>query len=268
MTDAALDRLRRIECDCRDGVESVFWFAGRVYAHVAGEADRALFAVEGMLIRSTSTLEDPVRGQGFKRVGREMMLYQDVDTGKVLDHWDNPFTGARNDVVHVANDHVNASSFERRADGAPFDIPLRLHGPHWQMLQHIPIRRSNPLGAGYDAEIGAAYHAVELFSFSGAASDLADEACTSLPVAVTWSRLSDWLPFMEMSGRAGRIYAHVAGHKLGPDDALPDALAAIIDRQYPAFRTPPPLDDDAVMDTSWTEHRRIKETGHRWFEAT
>ena len=74
MTDAALDRLRRIECDCRDGVESVFWFAGRVYSHVAGEADRALFAVEGMLIRSTSTIEDPVRGQGFKRVGREMML--------------------------------------------------------------------------------------------------------------------------------------------------------------------------------------------------
>lgn len=266
MPSVALDQLRRIECDCRDGAEAVFWFDGRVYSHVPGEADRALFAVEGMLIRSTSTIEDPVRGRGFKRVGREMMLYKDIATGDVLDHWDNPFTGARNAVVHVANDHVNASYFERRADGSPFTIPLRVSGSHWQMMQHIPIRRANPMGAGYDAEIGAAYHAVELFSFSGAASDLADEARTSLPVAVTWSRLSDWLPFMEMSGRAGRIYAHVGGHKLDADTGLPASLADIIDRQYPAFRKPPPLDDDAVMDTSWTEHRRIKETGQRWFE--
>ncbi len=267
MTGSAINRLRRIECDRRDGVEAVFWFDGRVYSHVPGEADRALFAVEGMLIRSTATVTDPVRGQGFKRVGREMMLYKDVETGEVLEHWDNPFTGARNDVVHVANDHVNASYFERRTDGEPFTIPLRVYGPHWQMTQHIPIRRANPLGAGYDAEIGAAYHAVELFSFSGGASDLVDEARTSLPVAVTWSRLSDWLPFMEMSGRAGRIYAQVAGHKLSPGTDVPAALADVIDRQYPAFRKPPPLDDDAIMDTSWTEHRRIKETGHRWFET-
>lgn len=268
VSDSALDRLRRIECDRRDGVESVFWFGGHVYSHVPGEADRELFAVEGMLIRSTSTIEDPVRGRGFKRVGREMMLYKDVETGEVLNHWSNPFTGARNRVVHVANDHVNASYFEHRADGQPFSIPLHINGPHWQMMQHIPIRRANPLGAGYEPEIGAAYHAVELFSFSGAASDINDVSRTALPVGVTWSRLSDWLPFMEMSGRAGRIYAHVAGHKLETGTELPDALSGVIDGEYPAFRTAPPLDDDGAMDTSWTEYRRIKETGRRWFAAS
>ena len=268
MQQTALDQLRRVEGDRRDGVEAIFWFDGRVYSHVPGEADRALFAVEGMLIRSTSTVEDPVRGRGFKRVGREMMLYKDVATGAVLDQWDNPFTGLRNNVVHVANDHVNASYFERRVDGQPFAIPLRIAGPHWQMTQHIPIRRANPMGAGYDAEIGAAYHAVELFSFSGAASDLGDDARSSLPVAVTWTRLSDWLPFMEMAGRAGCIYAQVSGHKLAAGEALPDALSAIIERQYPAFQKPPPPGDDAEMDTSWTEHRRIKQTGQRWYEAS
>lgn len=265
---AAVALLRRIECDGRDNVEAVFWFAGKVYSHISGEADRVLFAVEGMLIRSTVSIADPVRGQGFARVGREMMLYKDVATGAVLHHWDNPFTGVRNDVVQVANDHVNARYYERGADGLPFAIPVRVGGGHWQMAQQIPIRRANPLGAGYDSEIGAAYHAVELFSFSGAESDVADQALTSLPVSVTWSRLSDWLPFMEMGGRAGRIYAHVTGHKLQEGGVLPDAFAHIIDREYPAFRQPPPSNDAAVMDTSWTEYRRIKETGHRWFKPS
>jgi hypothetical protein len=261
----ALDALRRIECSTVDGAPAVFWFDGKMYGRRAGEGDRLLFNLEGMLVRASVGVSDAVRGRGFKRVGREMMLYRDPATNAVLETWTNPWSGETVPVVQVANDHVNGLYYEKRADGSPFSVAVRTIGSQWQMPQVLPIYRENPLGAGYEAEIGGMYHAVELFAFSGDAADLTDPSVTSARVAVSWSRVSDWLPWMKMRGREGQIYAHVTGMKLNSWDDMPTAFKAILQRDYPAFQVPPPLDDNAVMDTSWTEYRRIVETGEKWF---
>lgn len=261
-----LDQMRRIEASGDGAAHTLFHFTGSAFSRRAGEADRRLFALEGMLIRRTADIADPVRGSGFARLGREMMVVRDPASGAVLDHWDNPFTGERVEVVHVANDHVNARYFERDAQGVAFAPPIVRSGPFWQMPQVLPIRRANPLAAGYEAEIGGMYHAVEMFAFSGLTAQLDDPACPAVDVAVTWSRLSDWFPWMRMGGREGLIYVHTIGAKISGWDAMPAGLVRLIDQRFPAFRTPPAAHDDAVMDTSWTEYRRIRETGHRWYE--
>ena len=262
----ALDLLRRIECSSEYGAQTIFHFTGHAFSRRAGEPDQRLFALEGMLIRQASDLHDEERGAGFHRLGREMMLIRDPDTGQVLDEWDNPWTGERVDVVQVANDHVNGRYFERLPNGQPLAPDISRHGPFWQMPLVLPIYRANPLGAGYEPEMGGMYHAVELFTFSGLAAQLDDPEVASVDVAVTWSRMSDWFPWMRMNGREGMIYVHTTGSKLSGFEALPADLIDIIDTRFPAFRSPPPVGDDKPMDTSWTEYRVIRETGHRWFE--
>ncbi len=264
---AATSLLQRMECSSKPGEITRFAFAGRAWSRRAGEQDRLLFALEGMLIRTAAPLVDPQRGQGFQRLGREMMVHRDPVTGVVLDHWDNPFTGERVDVVHVANDHVNGTYYERDAAGRPLSLALERKGPFWQHAQVLPIRRPNPLGAGYEREIGGMYHACELFGFTGIAAQIEDPACASLDVAVNWSRLSDWYPWMGMEGREGMIYVHTTGAKLAPGASLPGDLQMLIDTRFPAFNTPPAVGDNAAMDTSWTEYRRIRETGERWYEG-
>jgi Protein of unknown function (DUF1838) len=61
------------------------------------------------------------------------------------------------------------------------------------------------------------------------------------------------------------LYVHTTGAKVASADALPTFLQQQIDTHFPAFRSPPPLDDNAPMDTSWTEYRVIRETGKQWF---
>ena len=60
-----------------------------------------------MNIRQCVAIEDPVRGVGYRMVSREIMLYLDPETNEVLRSFANPWTGADNEVIHVANDPVN-----------------------------------------------------------------------------------------------------------------------------------------------------------------
>ena len=46
-----------------------------------GERDRKLFGLMGMNIRQCGAIEDPERGEGYRLVSREIMLYLDPDTG-------------------------------------------------------------------------------------------------------------------------------------------------------------------------------------------
>lgn len=262
----ALDLLRRIECSANTDDITLFHFTGHAFARRAGEPDKRLFALEGMLIRQAADLHDAERGVGFHRLGREMMLIRDPDSGELLEQWDNPFTGERVDVVQVANDHVNGRYFERDPAGKPLVPNISLHGPIWQMPIILPIYRENPLGAGYEAEIGGMYHAVELFTFYGLTAQLDDPSVPSLDVSVTWSRMSDWFPWMRMNGRDGLMYVHTVGSKVRSFDDLPTELVSLIDTRFPAFRRPPPVGDALPMDTSWTEYRVIRETGRHWFE--
>ena len=263
---AATALMQRIECSAAPGVNTRFAFAGLAWSRRAGEQDRLLFGLEGMLVRGTTPLVDPHRGQGFQRLGRELMVIRDAVSGAVLDHWDNPFTGERVDVVHVANDHVNGTYFERDAAGGVFSLTLERTGPFWQHAQVLPIRRPNPLGAGYEREIGGMYHACEMFGFTGLSAQIDDPACAALDVAVNWTRLSDWYPWMGMEGREGMIYVHTTGAKLALGADLPGDLQTLIDTRFPVFNRPPPPGDSGAMDTSWSEYRRIRETGARWYE--
>ncbi|MFW5660912.1 MAG: DUF1838 family protein, partial [Oceanicaulis sp.] len=47
------------------------------------------------------------------------------------------------------------------------------------------------------------------------------------------------------------------GTKLDSYDELPDWFKDEIDRHYPEYRTPPPLDDDRENVTSWIYYRDV-----------
>ena len=110
---------RKVQCSTEDASPQVFEWAGYGYARVPGERDRKLFGLMGMNIRQCGAIEDPDRGEGYRLVSREIMLYLDPDTGEVMRTFDNPWTGAQNEVIHVANDPVNGRpTFGINADGS------------------------------------------------------------------------------------------------------------------------------------------------------
>ncbi len=253
---------RKIMCSLVDDEPITYYWFGRAYSRRTGEADKHMFNVEGMNIRSCSAVEDADRGMGYKLVSREILLYRDPESNKVLKTWDNPWTGEEVEVYHVANDPVNFTSYEKGRDGKPSIFGGHFLEDGWHMTTTVPLFYPNPLASEYQAEIGGTYHATEMFNFMGNRDDLLDPNKNTAEVHVGWVRMSDWLPWMKMQGRDGVIYMHTAGRKLDSWDAMPDGMKNEILTHYPDYVAPPPADDPRSNETSWKYYKSVK-TGEK-----
>ena len=223
-----------------------------------GEPDRKIFGLLGMNVRQCGQVEDPEKGIGYRLVSREIMLYLDPKTGEVMRTFDNPWTGDANEVIHVANDPVNGRpSFGVAADGSGKTFAYRDVNGQYLINYEIPLFYKNAMGGEYQKYVGGSYHATEIFDFNGDVAELLD---ASKPVAypvISWVRLAQWLPWMEMNGRAGMLYFNAMGRKLLNYEQLADALKSEIAENYPEYRAPPPLDDPRRNETSWTYMKKI-----------
>ena len=255
----ALTIMRKIMCSNVDGEVTTFWWEGRAYSRRQGERDRHLFDVEGMNIRTCAAVRHAERGAGFRLVSRELLIYRNPKTGEALASWENPWTGETVDVLHVANDPVNFTRYEKDAQGVPSRWTGKIEGGLWRQTATVPLFYPNPLGGPFQPEVGAIYHATEMFNFFGNAAQLLDSEQPRAERHVGWSRISDWLPWMKMGGREGAIYMHTSGLRLSSWDALPDSMKEEITTHYPDYTEPPALDDDRPNVTSWIYYRRVRE---------
>ena len=263
----ALEIMKRTQCGEADGEQAVYHWAGRIYGRRQGEPDILLFNGEGMNVRQCVRIEDPVRGVGFRQVSREIMLYLDPVTNEIVRDWDNPYTGETVKVMQIANDPVNSRpSYPYAADGTPFTLPTLLRQGDWLFMPvEVPLFYHNVLAGDYQDYVGNKYHAMEIFDFSMIASEILDRDNNTAYPAISWVRISDWMPWMKMRGRQGQIVFNAMGAKLKTFDELPDVLKDEIALNYPEYTVPPPGDDARPNETTWTVFRDLLDAG--WDEV-
>lgn len=256
----AITAFRKVQCSTVDGKPVVYHWSGHAYSRVPGEADRRLFDVEGMNVRQCVTINDPVKGKGVRMVSRELMFYVDPKTGQLLKTWNNPWTGKTVDVIHVANDPVNMRPLFATDDkGRSFDLGARVSGPKAFLTTEVPLFYKNPLAGEFQEYVGNQYHAMEIFDFALETADLLDAKKTEASPTVAWVRIAEWLPWMEMSGRAGLMVVNATGQTVSGIDALPEVIKEQIKTTYPAWSAPPPADDARPNETSWTYFKKVLE---------
>ncbi|MBL8642893.1 MAG: DUF1838 family protein [Rhodospirillaceae bacterium] len=235
---------------------------GRAYGRVPWEKDRVLFNVVGTNVRQCAVVKDPERGTGFRSVSREVMFYLDPKTNKVLETWDNPYTGQKNTVIHVANDPVNMREpqFARAKDGTPVKVELEPVGKDLLVSRsEVPLYYDNPLLGPYQKEMGGTYQAMEIFT-RFYPKDLLDSSKKNLSGShLAWNRVSQWLPWMQMEGRPGTMIFVTAGNSVNGFDDLDPILKDQISRNFPKYKEPPPTSDTRPNETSWTYYKKIKD---------
>ena len=244
---------RKIFCSLVDGEEVVFWWKGKVYSRIAGEKDRHLFNLEGMNIRSCGTVINEKGIKGYRIVSREVMLYLHPETNQILTTWFNPFLNKEVNVFHVANDPVNTKP--------RFPHQMKFKGTiQNDMLMFnfvIPLFYSNPLGGNYQNYVGGKYHAMEMFNFFVPVAEAIDKNNNfAKQVNVSWTRISQWLPWMEMGDRHGNLIFSAVGTRLSSWDDLPTSIKQEIETNYPLYQSAPPLDDQRPNQTSWTNFKQ------------
>ncbi len=257
--DDAFEAGRKIQCSTIDGQAITYWWHGRAYSRRQGEKDRHLFNVEGMNTRLCTTINDEEKGEGYKLVSREILLYKEPKTDEVLATWDNPWTGETVDVLHVANDPVNFTAHKIGRGGQPARFYGTILDDRWWMTSTVPLWYPNVLAGEFQKEIGGTYHATEMFNFMGDMESLLDKETTTAEVQVGWVRMSDWLPWMMMNGRDGIIYMHTAGRKLDSWDDISETMKNEIAMHYPEYTSPPPADDARRNETSWSYYKKIRD---------
>ena len=185
---------RKIQCSANDNVPTIYYFHGEAFSRVPGERDRKLFDVEGYNVRQCVTVNDPVRGAGWRLISRELLLYVDPTTGELLREWKNPWTGQTVKVLQTANDPVNQRPvFAKAADGTPAKWPGTISGDTWWNTITVPLFYINPLGGEYQKNVGGYYHATEMFNFFGNIDELTDPKNLNPAIRVGWVRIADWL---------------------------------------------------------------------------
>jgi hypothetical protein len=268
--DAAVVWNTKLTCGTTEqGVTRYGMWEGRMYSRIPGEKDRHIFDVVGINTRQCERHKDPVRGDGYRSVSREIMVYLDPATGEIVDQWKNPWTGETVEVIHVANDPVNmrAPSFARDATGKPARVTLRQYGDLLVASREVPLFYDNPLAGAYQDYIGGKYHAMEIFNtFYSAADFLAPKGPRISPSRLAWQRVSGLLPWLRMGDRPGVMIFNATGFSTFDRAQISPKLMQILQTRYPEYLTPPPLGDARPNATTWTitkdwiDAKRLKES--------
>jgi hypothetical protein len=257
--DDAVKASRKMQSSLDDGKPAIFWFQGGVYSRVPGEKDRLVFLYQAMNIRASKTVTEAGRGYGYRQVSREVLIYLDPKTKEVVRTWHNPWTNKDVEVVHVSNDPVNSRPTFAQGPAGPFKFDVTMKEGTGIYQLDVPLFYTNPLSGDYQQYVGAEYQGLEMFTFFFNEAQLLDAKPDAPDVTVAWARASQFMPWMEMGGRIGYMLFSGAGRRVPSFDALPDVLKNEINKNYPEYKVPPPLDDARPNETSWTYFKKVME---------
>ncbi len=217
-----LTALLKLQADI-SGADVIGGFPGEVWGWVPGEGNRLLFRSYGI---GASHIEEVADGWRFYH--RELMYYLDPDSGEILQDWVNPYTGKRVEVMHILNDPVHRFyAFEGGRFAFPWpytvvgdDLVFRISV--FSFRDSVMPRMEYPLHSADNK-----YQAAELWMMNGRVSEVMNPDITSASCVTSWSRVGQWLPFMEMGNRPGIMVYHSDSYKLleGVRQLPPEILA-------------------------------------------
>ncbi|MBH0113339.1 DUF1838 family protein [Novosphingobium sp. YJ-S2-02] len=211
------DTYVRIDADIDPTKEKVGWLKGKVYGVRPNEPVRQLFLNEGFSVVRSVRQEDG----SYRRLLREIVFYRDIETGKLIDKWYNPYTDETVDVVPIANDPFNFTISQWAPEppsygGLNKDKPPRKpflmeweEGPNDTLILRSDIDMMYPNGLDpktWVRESSGPFNRVsEHFIYTMNRKDVENPKVTHIQHIGAWTRITPWLPWMLMGQAEGHV---------------------------------------------------------------
>ena len=256
-------------------------FHGLMFGAVGKERLKPLFGYAGF-----GGFQAKLLANGNVRLrGKETGFFTDLETGEVLTHWDNPYTGETVEVFNFLNDRVRGEltpqmpSFQfgdttdaptlmndgtalYNPDGSvPFILPWQRFGDSLLLSWDYTHRYRNPVTSDCwpKASTGEFINPSEHFTFNSRFSEIADRDNPCAKFHCGFSRLSPWWPWMRMgqSGIEGSLFGRMHSHK--SDKGLEDIPRKVLDyagRHYPQYLEPCEDWDNGFPIGTWEVYAR------------
>jgi hypothetical protein len=200
----------------------------------------------------------PLPDGSWRKVLREVVLYRDPTSGKLLDQWTNPWTGEVVKVVNVANDPFNFTIGEYYPDPPSYGglnqekPPQRELLLNWRKLGEDTLTLSTDIHLYYPNALkpdkwvressGAMAQVSEMFRYVIRLDHMLDAKRTSVPYHGTWNRITPWLPWMLLGARPGNVL--YVGNMTAYDSIkyIPDDILKYCEQKLPKFLSAPTED--------------------------
>ena len=252
--------------------ETPGWFGGTVFGDTRRDRPlKPLIGIQGFGVVRTEKQDDG----SFRVFNRECAFYTDLQTGKFIDQWKNPYTGEMCDVKPIHNATVNAhlvvsekvgTAIEMDFDGTLMEVPLPLG---WETFGD-KLLSTFEVHTGFPSELtpekwpresaGSFLRIAEIFQRVASLADLENPDLTSADFSGTWTRVGPWLPWMRQGQAEGSLLFRTFMTKLESADQLPPDLKAIITERLPDyFQAPPPESWGSKNDSSFSVYAKENE---------
>jgi len=213
-----LINLIRMQASLDSTSQTPWHYNGTLSAQIASEQPIPMVNIEGM----ESYRVFPLNDGSYEILGNMLTFFRDIDTGKMIREYQNPFTGKINQVLPNIRQAslgrgLNISTMGARPkafiDQMP-DKPLLLDwtfGPETVWLQNdtaYPPGLSEPR--------------MQKSTMFAPLDQFLDQNVISLPSLFSATVLMPWLPWMDMNEVEGHTLWHASGVKLKSINQLPE----------------------------------------------
>jgi len=202
----------------------IWWMEGMRY----GVVDSRATPLYGMQVGIFQRYFQQPEGY-WKLAMFELTYYTDLATGKLLERYENPYTGESNDVRHVrlgpeirhqslngqSTNPENKATQSMLRDYASRLGPAVINGGQIWIPSAVEARLAFPKPTAPDIRLSIYTTA------NGRLADALDPQTVSAPCTLSFQNILKWEPWMRMGDHPGTMMSRAAGRKLENPEQLP-----------------------------------------------
>jgi hypothetical protein len=215
----------------------IWWMTGTRYGVVDARA-KALYGMQvGMFHRYYPQPDGTVRLAFF-----ELTYYTDLETGKLLETFDNPYTGETNRVRHVrlgpeirqlSTQGLMTEENEMVQDYRTSLGPAVVNGDRLWIPASVEATIKFPKPTAPEILLNI-YTTVQ-----GSLSDALNPAIVSADCTFEFHNVLKWEPWMQMFDHPGHMMSTASGRKLQAVEALPQTYRDMANQVHPKYMGDP-----------------------------
>ena len=228
------------------GRATFFHARGRVFGMMPEEHARPLLSYQGCAARKF--VWDEEAGDYLFSL-REWLLFTDLETGEVIDEWENPYTRETVSLPHfkggggaaahrwAVEGQLRVGREELWADYGPQVYDWLFDGDDVVATidQYVAFPSFYPPARFPRASTGAIRWELQVRTFHTRRSQLEDPSLTATEGQETWTMKNSWMGFMNMGRWPGHHLWRAAGRKHLSLDTLPADFVARSEARWPGL---------------------------------
>jgi len=215
------------------------WLSGMRYGVVDGRID-PIYRMHAGSVQLYRRIND----RRYEMIMLELSYFADVDTGKPLKAFKNPYSGR---VVEIPQQKLGPYKIFLTTEGVEiprdpafgeFELRTQL-GPAVVQNDDIWIREDSFINVDSDHPMMGKHTYNEFVTYHGSLADVKNEALVSAPVDVTYQSVTSWRKWMGAEGVGGQTTARAAGSKVFALEDLPVEYLRVMRDWYPEIMQDP-----------------------------